>query len=192
MITDGQLGGSDCEALSEGLIAQPINAVTSLAFVVAGVIIWFRLPADQRWRAGGGYALLVILIGLGSVLYHGPQTVGAKPAHDLPIPGLIAYVAILVFVRWRGGRTPFPGSSGLRWGALVAASILAPVMYAAGRTGSPLCDPDRLLQLHGIWHVSIAVAFAILAAILFNRPSAGEQVSADAAGAEPVIPRRDR
>jgi hypothetical protein len=32
-------GGSDCEALHEGWLGQPVNTVSSLAYVVAGAYV---------------------------------------------------------------------------------------------------------------------------------------------------------
>src|ERR671919_838735 len=43
------LGASDCERVATGLLAQPVNAVTSLGFVLAGGLILARaLRAPQR------------------------------------------------------------------------------------------------------------------------------------------------
>ena len=32
-----------------------------------------------------------------------------------------------------------------------------------GRSGSPLCDPDSVVQLHGAWHVLSALAVVVWA-----------------------------
>ena len=54
MVLTGAIGGSDCEALRAGLLAQPTNALTSGAYIAGGVVVWFRLPSRQRrgwaWR----------------------------------------------------------------------------------------------------------------------------------------------
>ena len=96
--------GPGCEPLAEGLLREPLSAISSLAFVVAGLVIlvgirrgWPRLPSaallttaqrDARIVLG----LLVIGIGLGSVVQHGPNPWWADLAHDLPL------LAALVFV----------------------------------------------------------------------------------------------
>jgi hypothetical protein len=48
---------------------------------------------------------------------------------------------------------PSPG-----WYGLAIASLLIGIgLFLAGRTGSPLCDPDGLAQAHAGWHVFAAV-----------------------------------
>ena len=69
------LGGSDCEALHRGVLGQPVNGVSSLAYVVAAGYVLHRggPPAP---------ALALALVGVGSVLYHGPMPPGAGFVHD--------------------------------------------------------------------------------------------------------------
>jgi hypothetical protein len=137
-------GGSDCEALREGLLGQPVNAVSSLAYVVAG--LWVL-------RRGGpvGPGVALGLVGLGSVLYHGPMPPGAGPAHDGSIAALAGATAI---VAWRRRRLPRPPVLG------VVALGAAVAVYLLSRTGAPLCRPSSLLQGHGAWHILTAVAAA--------------------------------
>jgi peptidoglycan/LPS O-acetylase OafA/YrhL len=145
-------GHSDCERIVEGALAQPVLAVSSLAYVAAGLVV---LCWAKRWRAPLGWAAAVVLvaIGLGSFAFHGPQPSWAKPAHDLPILAAAAvYVAILARSRrgqWRS-----------IWAPAAAMLTLGLVAYAAGRSGSPLCRPDSLWQYHGAWHVLTALAAA--------------------------------
>jgi hypothetical protein len=48
---------------------------------------------------------------------------------------------------------PSPG-----WYGLAISSLLIGIgLFLAGRTGSPLCDPDGLAQAHAGWHVFAAV-----------------------------------
>ena len=93
MVGLGVIGGSDCEALRDGLLAQPTNALTSAAYVVAGIVVWIRIPPQRRIGAGGVYAVLLGLVGIGSILYHGPQPPGSKFLHDAPIPMLLLLIA---------------------------------------------------------------------------------------------------
>ena len=55
--------GCFCEAVSGGTLAQPVNSVTSLAFVVAGVAAWLR-----RTDVGPRTVERRLIIGLGLVL----------------------------------------------------------------------------------------------------------------------------
>ena len=73
-----ELGGSDCETIGDGFFAQPINALTSFGFVVAGLIIavrGIRVGGPARWPAVA-YGAILALVGLGSVAFHGPNPPG--------------------------------------------------------------------------------------------------------------------
>ncbi|MCL3859746.1 hypothetical protein [Actinotalea sp. K2] len=95
--------GPGCEPVRDGLLAEPVSAVTSLAFVVAAALIVLlarrsarRSASDDTQRPPGpvtGYALLVAGIGVGSVIQHGPDPPGADLAHDLPLVATLAFVA---------------------------------------------------------------------------------------------------
>jgi hypothetical protein len=50
-------------------------------------------------------------------------------------------------------------------GGLVALGGLA---FLFGRTGSPLCRPGSLLQIHAAWHLLVAVAAAAYAWAAFE------------------------
>lgn len=167
----GELGGTDCEALRSGLLAQPVNTVSSLAYVAAGA--WVAL---RGWRLAGAargwawaYAAVLSLVGLGSVDFHGPQTPGAKQLHDWPIAVLVLLGMVIAVGNWRRDRRPFPGSSPRLWIALAGTSLAAPTAFALGRTASAACRPESYLQLHGLWHILTAVGFALIAALLLPR-----------------------
>lgn len=95
MVGAARLGESDCETLRDAWLAQPTNAITSLAFVIvaAGIVIAaVRAPID-RLRSGI-FAVCLASIGVGSFLYHGPQPRGAQELHDLPILLTVTSIAI--------------------------------------------------------------------------------------------------
>jgi hypothetical protein len=59
-----------CERLGPGLWAEPLNAVSNVAFLIAG---FWGLAAIRRAKAGGFATLLgwwVVAIGLGSLAFH--------------------------------------------------------------------------------------------------------------------------
>ena len=59
------------------------------------------------------------------------------------------------------------GAPAVWTGPLLAVAVVAGLAWFAGRTGSPLCDPGSLLQLHAVWHLLTAylvVAWAFRAA----------------------------
>jgi hypothetical protein len=139
------LGASDCEALRDGWLGQPVNAVSSLAYVAAGLYVLQR---------GGpsGLAAALGAVGVGSVLYHGPMPAGAELVHDGSIAVLLGAVAV---VAWRRRSLPRPPTVAvMALAAAVAVNVLT-------RTGAPLCRPSSVLQGHGAWHVLTAVGAAL-------------------------------
>ena len=137
------LGGADCEALRDGWLGQPVNAVSSLAYVLAGAYVL---------RRGGPVAPAVALaaVGVGSGLYHGPMPAGAEAVHD----GSIVALGVAFAMAAARGRPRRPSkTTWLLAGTAIAANVLT-------RTGAPLCRPDSLLQGHAAWHVLTAAAVA--------------------------------
>jgi len=129
---------ADCERLTDGLLMQPGNAVSSLAFVLAGILV----PVVVR-RRGGGHALLawtfglvLFLVGVGSVAFHGPGGPAGGWVHDASITALL----LLVLAVEVGHRADWSNRQVMMsW--VVAASLL---MLAEGvwpRVGDPLNVP---------------------------------------------------
>ncbi|HET7666436.1 MAG TPA: hypothetical protein VFK56_10260 [Mycobacterium sp.] len=152
-------GHTDCERIGGGALAQPVLAVTSLAYVAAGmaVLCW---ATRSRAPLAGAAGVALVAVGAGSFAYHGPQPSCAGPAHDWPIVAVAAvYAAALARsrrLRWRSA-----------WAAAAAGVFaLGLAAYAAGRTGSPLCRPDSLWQYHGAWHVLSAAAAGCAARVM--------------------------
>jgi hypothetical protein len=143
-------GQSDCERIVVGALAQPVLAVTSLAYIAAGMAVlswavWVRAPL------AGAAGVALVAVGAGSFAYHGPQPSWAELAHDWPI---VAAGAVYAAGLARSGRRQ-------RWSAWATPAgvfALGLAAYAAGRSGSPLCRPDSLWQYHGAWHVLSAAA----------------------------------
>jgi hypothetical protein len=80
--------------------AEPLNAVSNAAFIVAALVAtiqFLRQPADRRGLAEGGLILLVYVIGIGSFLFHTYATRWAALADTAPI-GLfmLAYFAYVL------------------------------------------------------------------------------------------------
>jgi hypothetical protein len=143
-------GHSDCERIEGTALAQPVLAVTSLAYVAAGMAV---LCWSMRVRAplAGAAGVALVAVGAGSFAYHGPQPSWAELAHDWPIVAAGAvYAAGLARSRRRQRRSAWVTAAGVFALGLAA--------YAAGRSGSPLCRPDSLWQYHGAWHVLSAAA----------------------------------
>lgn len=172
---DGAWGLSDCEQISGGWLAQPVNAVSSLAFVPAGAWVLSRargLVGRRRWEMVGIGAALVAN-GVGSFAFHGPQPSWAEPAHDGPIVVVIALLAAneaaLVLERRAGTARAEHPPRGRAGSVALGAGAAALVAYGLGRTGSPACRPESLWQWHAVWHGLIAVALAAVAAARIER-----------------------
>jgi hypothetical protein len=89
----------DCEALRDGVLAQPVNALTSLAYIGAAAWILSGRRAGDRgmiWM----YGCAVLITGIGSLDYHGPQSPVSGWLHDL---GVAAPLWTIVVHRLGGG-----------------------------------------------------------------------------------------
>lgn len=86
-----------CERYRDGFLGQPVNTVTSLAFVAAGagVLVASRGKhgdaASREQRTV--YGLLVAGVGVGSFIQHGPHPDWQAYAHDLPLAAVLVFVA---------------------------------------------------------------------------------------------------
>lgn len=178
-------GATDCELIGGAFLSQPVNALTSLGFVIAGLEIARRRPGRRL------FGIAVASIGVGSFLAHGPRWDGSVWLHDVTIawvlvlvladgmprfvasgaiPGLgilfalapITNDAVLVVLAIGAiGRELLPSR---RTGVTVAAAaILASgaMIGTLSRTGWPWCAPDSLLQGHAAWHLLAATALAV-------------------------------
>ncbi len=89
------MSGSDCEHIGQSLLAQPANTLSSLAYVLAGVLLmWRALAAPRRGAriAPAVYAVTVIGVGIGSAAFHGPTPAWGRFGHDLSIAAVLAFV----------------------------------------------------------------------------------------------------
>jgi hypothetical protein len=127
------IGDSDCELIGRGTLHQPVNALSSFAYVVVGLVIAVVAVRRRSVPLASSlvYAVCVAAIGIGSVLFHGPQPAGSRVVHDLPI--LITLVFVIVhdtlLVRGRRGQDPRPASAPT---FLAAFAVSAFVVGAAG------------------------------------------------------------
>ena len=145
------LGAGDCERLHDGLLAQPVNTVSALAYVAVGAwLLGRRQPV---------FALAVAAAGVGSVDYHGPGSPAARLLHDGGLYAVAGYVAWHEVARRVGRVRPPPGRR-VAYRLAVAATAAGAAFWWAGRTASPWCDPDSLLQPHAAWHLLTAFALA--------------------------------
>jgi hypothetical protein len=185
---------ADCEAITAGFLGQPVNALTTFGFVVAGGYVMARRP-ERRW-----VGIALIATGIGSFLFHGPMPPGTEWAHDVTLTWLIVIVAGSGTRPERYSRMPallvigalFALAPALADPIGVTVTIVAVISVLRGRdrsalppllllgavailgrlgaTGGPLCDPESMLQPHGVWHLGAALAVAWWATVV---PSPG-------------------
>ena len=75
-----------CERLDPSFWAEPVNALTNLAFVLAALIMWRRCAGHGVAR---GLAVVLGVIGVGSGLFHTFATAWAGVLDVLPILGFV-------------------------------------------------------------------------------------------------------
>lgn len=101
-----------CERTDAGFWAEPVNALTNLAFLVSAALLARDWVATFRGRPGDGWdrlllVALVAAIGVGSGLFHTFARRWAELADVLPIAAFIS-LYLLVFLK---------RVAGLGWGA---------------------------------------------------------------------------
>jgi hypothetical protein len=171
----------DCEAVVQAVLGQPVNSITTLAFVIGGALIISR--SNHPW-----IGIASIATGVGSFLFHGPMPSYAEWVHDATLAWLLLVVAAhgRSWERWAqlpglliiAGVVAIPGTADPLGAALAAVAIVILVMRdrslstfgplallvvvavigRLGATGGPLCHPDSVWQPHGLWHIGAAAA----------------------------------
>ena len=95
-----------CERTAAGFWAEPINALTNIAFIIAAALAW-----PQAWKRAQRGLLeltviaLVALIGIGSFLFHTLATPLSAALDVIPIWLFFFLYILLLFVRAAGDRT---------------------------------------------------------------------------------------
>ncbi len=175
----GGLGAGDCEQLVAGGLIQPVNAWSSLAYSVVGIALMFILRrASNRERSYGViFGLLLILTGIGSFMYHGPQQWGAGFMHDITFLAALWFLIVVdtgIGLHWRVGRISL--ATGLAVLALAGVLLTAPdsTNLLTGVTVAMLVVSDLVLRRIGRydrgWYVTALALFAAaLVANVFGR-----------------------
>ena len=126
------MGGADCELLGDGWLAQPVNAWSSLAYLVAAAWVVRR----RRGAVPLLGAVALALVAVGSFAYHGPQPGWGEAAHDASIAALL-----VVLLLHAGG----PPQRRFAAGALIVA------------VGCVLVAPASDALVHGTLAVAVTV-----------------------------------
>ncbi len=102
---------SYCERLDASYWAEPVNAVTNLAFIIAALIMWRRSGSDRLAQL---LCAVLFAIGVGSYLFHTHAQTWAAIADVTPI---LLYILIYIYamnrVGWRLGFWPALGVTAL-------------------------------------------------------------------------------
>ncbi|MDX1729893.1 MAG: ceramidase domain-containing protein, partial [Aurantimonas coralicida] len=134
-----------CERLGAGFWAEPLNAVSNLAFLVAaGLKLWRR--TGRRDRPVCLLAGLVAIIGIGSFLFHTFANRWSSLADVLPIALFIYAYFFLALHRLVGLAR---SAAGLGTAVFLGASILTEPLFA-GMVGSSAGYVPALLAMLGI------------------------------------------
>ena len=96
------LVGADCERMGGGVLAQPVNAWSSLAFLVAGAWIGSRVRrhADRRVELVV-FGAAVASNALGGLLFHGGPGATERWVHDLSILSVLLFIVTFDVARLR-------------------------------------------------------------------------------------------
>lgn len=123
--------------------------------------LWFMAVDD--WRPSGRWSTRRIAWGVGG----GAVVVLLPVAASLTNPTLAALGLILAVSEARAWGERSPGARRALAGAAVLAAA-AGLVYVLSRTDGPLCDPDSLLQGHGLWHALVAASLGFWAGAAFS------------------------
>ena len=123
--------------------AEPLNALSNAAFLIAGCAALYGLARQPKQKRGGAeifFAVMLIVIGIGSFLFHTYATAWAAAADVAPIGiFMLAYFAYALrrFLSWHavaGAAALAAFAAALHFaGHLTCAGGLLPVTAAAGR-----------------------------------------------------------
>lgn len=179
----------DCELVRAGFPSQPVNAVTALSFVVAGVLL-----ISRRKTGPALYGLSLAGIGVTSFLLHGIGLDGS--VESIAVVALATWVIVWITAATAGrGVWVWIGGTALLGATLsffndtrnvvtavasaaaavllirtktprislgIALSVIGAGVYVLARSGGPWCDPTSLFQGHGLWHLMMATALWII------------------------------
>lgn len=95
-----------CERLAPSYWAEPVNALSNLAFPAAA--FWAALTARQTGTDAAGWLLIGLggLIGVGSFLFHTHAVTWAELADMVPIWGFVGAYVLAVVLRMQGRPVP--------------------------------------------------------------------------------------
>jgi hypothetical protein len=149
-----------CERLGPDLFAEPLNALSNLAFLGAAVLAWREHQQRGDLRA---LALLLASIGIGSLLFHTLATPLAQLGDVLPIA--LFQVSYLYLYLRRVARLTLTFSAG--WLVLYVAALAAASQAPQLLNGSLGYAPAALaVMILGVLHYRLCGRLNMLGAAL--------------------------
>ncbi|WP_037308271.1 ceramidase domain-containing protein [Ruegeria halocynthiae] len=134
-----------CERLSPAYWAEPVNALTNAAFLIAAFVMWWRVRGQGMPLA---MVLVVILagIGVGSFLFHTHAQVWAAMADVVPI---LLYILVYIYAINRDvwGMRPLSAATVTALFIPYSAALLPLFQLVPGLGGSAAYAPVPLLIL---------------------------------------------
>jgi hypothetical protein len=154
-----------CERLGPAYWAEPVNALTNAAFLIAALVMWRRTPGLPMARA---LCVILFVIGIGSFLFHTHATAWAALADSAPIG-----IFILTYLFATNRHI-------LRWPLWAAAlGTLAFIPYAAALT--PVFDALPFFTISAFyWPVPLLIA-AYAVALRHRHPATARGLALGAA-----------
>jgi hypothetical protein len=156
-----------CERLSPGFWAEPVNAVTNAAFLVAALILWRRTRGLPMGRA---LSVIIGMIGVGSFLFHTFAT-GLTAALD--VAPILLFILVYLFAATRdllgwGGWWPWAATLAFLPYAVLAGQALGAVLPLGSSAAYAPIPPLILAYAALLWRRAPATArgMALGAAIL--------------------------
>ena len=177
-----RLGESDCETIDAGFFAQPVNALSSFTFSIIGLVVsgWSTRVQGHERVVRIGFGSLMVMTGLGSVLFHGPQGPGSQFGHDVTFLVTVMFIAVLNVseaYHWRRpiGWAVFGVGSVVLGLSLIASSSLTNVLMVI--VVAALVTSDIALHRRGrirtTWYVaSLVLTAAAVIMFLLGRTGA--------------------
>jgi hypothetical protein len=156
----------DCER-RPGRWRQPVNTLSSSAYVIAGAVMGEAARRRRRGPAPAALAAALVLEGVGSAAFHGRGDRFAHALHDLPLLVLAGHVA-----GWHVGRLARGAPARTADRAALAGGASAVVLGGVARRRWPLATDAvvgasalttavadgaaRRLGLAPVWHAPLA------------------------------------
>jgi hypothetical protein len=137
-----------CERMGPEFWAEPVNAVTNAAFLIAAAWVLLVLRREGRLEAGTGLLIgLLTAIGIGSFLFHTVATRWAALADVLPI--MLFILAYLALTMRRGFRLNWWWAGGITLAFLPASFAVSSAVgeLAGGALGGSSGYVPALLAL---------------------------------------------